>query len=110
MSAWRDGRLSLVYSPEILEEYRRVGARLARQFEGVDPGPFLALVVNEGQLFESPALEEPVGVDPEDDKFLACAIVSECGVIVSGDKHLLQATGYKGIDVLRPRTFAENYL
>lgn len=110
LRAWRNRKLSLVYSPDILDEYRRTGEKLARQFEGVDLDPFLALVVTEGKLFVSPALLEAVCDDPEDDKFFACAIASKCKVIISGDKHLLKATGYHGIEVLKPRAFAESYL
>ena len=35
LDAWRKGELTLVVSPSILEEYRRVGQELAEQFEGV---------------------------------------------------------------------------
>ena len=110
LSAWRDSRLTLVYSLEILDEYRRTGARLARRFEGLDLDPFLALVVTEGERFASPALDRAVCEDPEDDKFFAFAIASVCKVIVSGDKHLLRATGYHGIEVLKARPFVESYL
>jgi len=48
LNAWRERRFTLVYSVEILDEYSRTGARLARQFEGVDLDPFLALVVAGG--------------------------------------------------------------
>lgn len=39
----------------------------------------------------------------DDDKFLACALASGAGIIVSGDKHLLSVTGYRGVEILRPR-------
>ena len=110
LSAWRERMLSLAYSLEILDEYRKTGARLSRRFEGLDLDPFLALVVTEGELFASPALDEAVCEDPEDDKFFACAVASRCRVIVSGGKHLLNATGYDSIEVLRPRAFVESYL
>ena len=32
LRAWRDRRLSLVFSPDILDEYRRTGEKLAGQF------------------------------------------------------------------------------
>lgn len=35
--------------------------------------------------------------DPDDDKFVECAIASKTKIIVSGDKHLLKVTGYQGI-------------
>jgi predicted nucleic acid-binding protein len=37
----------------------------------------------------------------DDDTFLACALASGAGTIVSGDKHLLGISGYRGIEVLR---------
>ncbi len=35
--------------------------------------------------------------DPDDDKFIECAVASRAGFIVSGDKHLLNLKEYKGI-------------
>ena len=48
--------------------------------------------------------------NPDDDKFIACALASGTKMIVSGDKHLLDVSGYHGIKVLTPRQFAEKYL
>jgi uncharacterized protein len=48
--------------------------------------------------------------DPDDDKFIECAIASKTEIIVSGDKHLLKVTGYQGINVLKPREFVDFYL
>ena len=43
LEAWRDGKIQIVVSEEILEEYRTVGMRLAAGFKGVDIDPFLRL-------------------------------------------------------------------
>lgn len=43
LEAWRHGRVRLVISPEILEEYRRVGEELAKGFSPVDLIPSLEL-------------------------------------------------------------------
>lgn len=110
LQAWRDRRISIVVSAEILEEYRRVGERLARDFPGVDIKPFLALLAVEADVVLAPALPEHVCEDPEDDKFIACAIAGGCKVIVSGDKLLRKVSGYKGIEVLTPRRFVEDHL
>jgi predicted nucleic acid-binding protein len=48
--------------------------------------------------------------DPDDDKFLACAMAGGVGVIVSGDKDLLEQSGWSGIRVLRPRQFTDEFL
>jgi predicted nucleic acid-binding protein len=56
------------------------------------------------------ALPEPVCSDPDDDKFLACAVAAGAPVVVSGDAALLKVSGWNGIDVLKPRTFVDRYL
>jgi putative PIN family toxin of toxin-antitoxin system len=73
LEAWRDGKIKLVASAEILEEYRRVGHVLDSQFSGVDVEAFLALVAIAGKIVLAPALPEQVCDDPDDDKFIACA-------------------------------------
>jgi predicted nucleic acid-binding protein len=45
--------------------------------------------------------------DPDDDKFFSAALASKTSVIISGDKHLLDKSGYSGITVLKPRKFLD---
>lgn len=110
LSAWRHGIVTLVISAEILDEYRRVGQRLAAKYPGVDIGPVLALIAVHAEFIEAPMLHEPICEDSSDDKFFACAVASGCRVIVSGDKHLHRASGYSGIEVVSPREFVEKRL
>ena len=110
LKAWHQKKLTLVLSEEILEEYRRVGNELARTFPTVDPQPALELVAIHAKIIEAPPLSAPVCTDPDDDKFLACAIAGSTKIITSGDKALLRTSGYAGIEVITPRTFVERYL
>ena len=110
LEAWRDGRFQLVISDEILAEYRRVSEILAAQFPAVDLAPILGLVAREADIIQAPKLSERVCHDPDDDKFLACALAGNTGVIVSGDQHLIQVSGYRGIEVFRPRDFIDHFL
>lgn len=41
--------------------------------------------------------------DPDDDKFLACALASNANYIVSGDQHLLVLSNFCGIPIVTPR-------
>ena len=61
-------------------------------------------------MTSAPALPCPVCNDADDDKFLACALAAGAGIVVSGDKHLLDANGYRGIEIIRPRPFVQRYL
>jgi putative PIN family toxin of toxin-antitoxin system len=110
LEAWRDGKVQFVVSSEILQEYHRVGGILGEEFPGVDVSRFLELLTVKSEVATAPDLPEPVCVDPDDDKFLACALAGKVKYIISGDKHLLQVTGYRGVEVIRPSEFVDNYL
>lgn len=110
LKAWRDGKVQLVVSQEVLEEYHRVGEILAEQFPEVHFGPIVELLAMEAELILAPSLPEPACDDPDDDKFLACALASKSKLIISGDKQLLKVSGYRGIEVIRPRNFVDHYL
>jgi putative PIN family toxin of toxin-antitoxin system len=110
LNAWRNGAVQLVLSPEILDEYERVGSELGAQFREVDIGPFLALAAARGEMRPSPPLPGPVCRDPDDDKFLACALAANVKRIVSGDGDLLSVSGYCGIEIIKPGEFVRRYL
>ena len=110
LEAWRDGESDLVVSPEVLEEYRRVGEELTARFPGVSLAPFLALLVMNAEIVEAPGLSGQVSRDRDDDKFIACALAANCQTIISGDKDLLEVTGYQGLKVVAPREFLESVL
>ena len=110
LRAWRDGKLQLVISDEIIAEYRRVGNILAKQFTGVDLRPILEMVTVEADLVQAPGLPTPVCDDPDDDKFLACALAGKTRMIISGDRHLIRVSGYRGIKIMKQREFADLYL
>lgn len=110
LAAWRDARIRPVLSAEIFEEYQRVGVALKARYAGVDLEPFLALLGVHAEFVEAPALKGPVTADPDDDKFLACALAAGVPLIVSGDWDLLEQSGWRGIRVLKPRAFVDEYL
>ena len=110
LEAWRDGKLQLVVSQEILEEYRRVGETLAEQFPGVNLQPILDLITTNAEIFPNQALPESICEDHEDDKFIACALAGRCKVIISGNRHLLKVSGFGKIRVMNPRQFVDKYL
>ena len=45
--------------------------------------------------------------DPDDDKFLACALASGARIIVTGDKALLRLDGFRRLSMVRPRQFVD---
>ena len=110
LKAWRDNKLQLVVSNDILDEYQRVAAILGEKYSRVDISPILDLLTVNSDIVTAPPLPEPVSVDPDDDKFIACALAADTKLIVSGDRHLLDVDGYQDIRVLKPRRFVNIYL
>lgn len=110
LRAWRDGRIRILMSEEIFLEYQRVGEQLANDFPDIDLVPFLELLSINTEYVIPKKLQSPVCDDADDDKFIACALSGKSNIIISGDKHLLRVSGYKGIKVLRPRKFMDEYL
>jgi len=110
LNAWRRGSVRLVISPAILDEYRRVGLELAEKFRGTDLGPLLELLEMEAEIVDAGDLPQQVCTDPDDDKFLACALAAKVQCICTGDKALLKTSGYCGIAVISPREFIEKHL
>jgi predicted nucleic acid-binding protein len=71
------------------------------------PSPLITI---HGQVVDTQGFDISICEDPDDDKFLECAVAGKCEIIVSGDKHLLRVEEYQGITILNPRNFVEKYL
>jgi putative PIN family toxin of toxin-antitoxin system len=109
--AWQEGRLQLVLSPDILAEYYETAAVLSARYPAITSlDAILSHVTQTATIVDAPALSDGVSADPEDDKFLACAIAAGVPTIVSGDKHLLRLNGWAGLAIVTPRRFVEAYL
>ena len=107
---WRGEKIQVVISLEIIAEYRHVGEIFAQERPGIDLSKILDYVYQNEEFFKAPSLPESVCVDLDDAKFLACASASGSRLLISGDKHLLNVSEYKEVEVLKPRTFLEKYI
>jgi putative PIN family toxin of toxin-antitoxin system len=107
---WYDRKVDLVISLEILDEYQRVAEELAQEFSGVDVARILDLLTFGAEIVHAPPLPEPVCSDPEDDKFLACAVAGSAKYVVTGDKQLLKVSRHGNVEIVNPRWFIESHL
>ncbi|MFC1681067.1 putative toxin-antitoxin system toxin component, PIN family [Pseudomonadota bacterium] len=110
LNAWRSRKFQIAVSVEVPEEYIEVAERLTARYADIEYKGILGLIVENADLIQASALTEPVCDDPDDDKFLACAVAAHAEIIVSGDRALLKASGYQGIQVMTPKDFVSQYV
>ena len=110
LAAWVEGHLDLLASVDILTEYRRVAKRLAQRYPSIDADPVLDLVTCESRIVNPVPLPADACDDEDDVMFLACAIAGDATCVVSGDRALLRASGYEGVEVMTPRNFSRRFL
>lgn len=101
----RKKEYELVLSPDIVAEFEGVLLRKfsLSQSELTDVRTLLAEATDQIYLEVDPI--EPVSRDPDDDKILACASVSQADYLVTGDEDLLVVRQYGGTKILAPRDF-----
>ncbi len=108
INLWKEGEIVLCLSQAIVEEYievlRRLGLKdrkelfkLTRLFAEGYHSVFAA----------NPPRLDVVKNDPDDNKFIECAVELESRVIISGDKHLTEIRKYIDIEIFSPREFVE---
>ena len=110
LKSWRQSKVRIVLTEQIIQEYQRVGYELSSTYPSVNIEPIIELFTIFGEFVGTKGISETVCEDPDDNKFIECAIASQSKMIVSGDKHLLKLSGYKDIEILKPRQFVDNYL
>jgi putative PIN family toxin of toxin-antitoxin system len=99
------GRLRNHTTEEMIAELKRVVAYPKLKFS-----PFLQVKILEF-VFSWSVFVQPVEIaaivtdDPDDDKFIACAVAAGASHIISGDPHLLTVGSYKNIQIMTPSQF-----
>jgi len=69
LKAWRDKKIQIVISPEILDEYQRVGESLTTKYPKIEIHPFIELLIARAELISSKYFHAYICEDPDDDKF-----------------------------------------
>jgi putative PIN family toxin of toxin-antitoxin system len=97
----------MVTAPELLAELDRVLTypKLQRYYTDEERIRFVALVMALGEVVDLPETIPRICRDPDDDRLIACAVVGEADVIVSGDNDLLALERVGDIPILTAAQF-----
>ena len=107
---WKNEEITLCLSKDILDEYidvlQRVGLKDENEIEELlsffAKGFNILFTTNVPQI-------KVVKDDPDDDKFIECAVALKADIIITGDKALITIGKYMGIKILTPQEFLKTH-
>ncbi|MBW1698891.1 MAG: putative toxin-antitoxin system toxin component, PIN family [Deltaproteobacteria bacterium] len=110
VSLYKTGRLQLLVSQQIIDEYLRVLAYPKFRLS-VDEIYYLIYeeILSSCKVVNVKAGPVIIKQDPADDKFLHCAVAGKAHTVISGDQHLLAMQSYRNIKILTPADFLKQF-
>lgn len=94
---------------EIVDEYNEIVEELLGKYGGRLDKKGLDRFTMKLNMIE-PVTKTDVCRDPDDNKFLSCAVDSKSLYIVSGDKDLLVLEKFEGVEIITAKEFCDRYL
>lgn len=105
---WQRGRIRPLASKEIIDEYLRVFTYPKFKLSEEDVNFLLYHeILPHFEVIEAEPGPRIIRKDPEDDKFIRCALAGKAKLIISGDKHLLALKTYQKIKILTTSDFLQ---
>ena len=81
LQAWRDSKITIVMSNEILEEYNRVANRISDKFPDINISGVMDLLTVKARIVFQAELPEQITTDLDDEKFIACALARKLSIL-----------------------------
>jgi len=108
---WKNRIIAPVFSQETFREFKSVLEYPKFSLTGQE----IKVIIEEEVLpyFEVvniPGKFNGVCRDPDDDKFISCALAASSDIIVSGDKDLLDLGNYKSVRIISASEFLKGFL
>ena len=96
-----EGRAHLYYTPQIKAEIKLIlrNIKASNSYKQL-----VAQVLNKGTEIR-PSVSVAVAEDPEDEKFLACAVEAHADYLITTDEHLLKLKVFNGVRIIKPTEF-----
>jgi putative PIN family toxin of toxin-antitoxin system len=103
---WKSGEITLCLSKPIVDEYIEVLRRLELQDEK-ELEELIGLFAHGFHLVYTAKTPElhVVEEDPDDDKFIECAVALKAKFVITGDSAIRKIRNYMNIKIVSPREF-----
>ncbi len=99
-----EGRVDVVASKEIVDEYEEIVLRLKQKYPRIDTRIPLQELLSKFEIIRVSS-DIQASRDPDDNKFISCAVDGKCLYIVSGDDDLLSVGNYGDVEILTVAEF-----
>jgi putative PIN family toxin of toxin-antitoxin system len=108
MELLEKGRVRNCLSEEILAELIKSLAYPKLQFSPTVQANIIEFVLAYSDIY---AIKEHLNItpDPDDNKFIECALSAEAKVIITGDKSLLSLQKFRKIKIISPEDFLQSF-
>ena len=99
-----ESRVNVVASKEIVDEYEEIVLRLKQKYPRIDTRIPLQELLSKFEIIRVSS-DIQASRDPDDNKFISCAVDGKCLYIVSGDDDLLSVGNYGDVEILTVAEF-----
>jgi hypothetical protein len=112
VEAAQNDELKNAWTTNIRKEAKLIVGRVQKplNMSGRDVEKFLNTIFKKPWKITNPPDVQVIEDDPDDDKFLACAMATDADVIVSNDEHLLNLNQYEGIEIMTSGAYNRRHL
>ena len=108
VALWDNKEIDVLISKGIFDEYMEV----IHRFKKISIGrrqKLLEQIKDKGVWVEVREEIDLIKQDPEDDKFLECAVSGDADFIISGDRHLLSLQNFRDIPIVKAVDFIKSF-
>jgi uncharacterized protein len=106
LECWIEDKFKLLITKEILDEYQKTLAKISKGKRD-DIVNTWAMLIIENSIVVNVKHTFKLSIDPDDDKFIDCAVSGNAIYIVSGDSHLLNLKNVMSIEIIKANEFLE---
>jgi uncharacterized protein len=105
---WMYGKYQMLISDAILNEYKEILYRISNNKSDHLVSSWILFIIENGILIDVKKNFQ-FSTDPDDNKFIDCAVSGNAEFIISGDSHLLKLKTIYNISIVKPLDFIKKY-
>jgi uncharacterized protein len=102
VSLWTKNKIQLLITKQIFNEYIRISRKL--DYKGITTNKWAVRIIKNSIIIQDKELTS-ICRDPEDNKFLNCALTGNADYLISGDKDLLTLKKIGSTKIVSPKQF-----